>query len=171
VGSTQIIHQLGYAEVYSNPNTLLIPFPSDFDALLRVPLPFAVMYLYILFIALLERAVRGQNSTSSNSTLLVDPDVYPGASQICLDALSYEPNCNPIVYALYGSYYTSIDLETLTDLCRGSCFTSLQAHQANVSSACEGIQYYDESSGSYYPPDFLDLQAISGFNVTCIQDA
>jgi hypothetical protein len=129
------------------------------------------MYLYILFIALLERAVRGQNSTSSNSTLLVDPDVYPGASQICLDALSYEPNCNPIVYALYGSYYTSIDLETLTDLCRGSCFTSLQAHQANVSSACEGIQYYDESSGSYYPPDFLDLQAISGFNVTCIQDA
>lgn len=130
-----------------------------------------IMYLIALTVAALLQGVLAAGNTTSNGTSLVDADVYPGASQECLIALGSTPNCNPLVYALYGSYYMSINLETLTDLCRDSCFTSLLEHKLNVTTACDGIQYYDEASGAYYPPDLLDLQAMSAFNVTCVQNS
>lgn len=127
------------------------------------------MYFYSVILLLLLRVVHGQDGNSS--TLLVDPDVYPGASQACLDALTQAPRCNPLVYALYSSYYIYMDLDTITDVCRDTCFSDIRTHAANVTSACSGVQYYDEPSDSYYPPDLLDLQAMSALNITCIQNA
>ena len=107
-----------------------------------------------------------------DNTTAIDPDLYPGASQACLSALSISGvKCNPLVYSLYSNYYTSLELDEVTNLCKDTCYTSLQAHQASVDSACQGIQYYDEPTGSYFPPSILDLQALSALNQTCFKDA
>jgi len=127
------------------------------------------MYLYLAFTAILLQRVCAQNSTQ-NATTLVDPDLYSGASQACLAALGPASNCNPLVYALYGSFYNSIDLVTLTDLCTDECFSSIQQHRDTINNECAGVQYFDAPSGSFYPVDMLDLQAIAGFNLTCTQD-
>jgi hypothetical protein len=122
---------------------------------------------FILFFLL--RIVSGQDGNTT--LLLVDPEVYPGASQACLNALAQPPRCNPLVYGLYSSYYIYMDLATVADICRDTCFSDIRTHAANVTSACPGIQYYDEPSGSYYPSNLLDLQAMSALNTTCIQNS
>ncbi|KAL3421595.1 LysM domain-containing protein [Phlyctema vagabunda] len=112
-----------------------------------------------------------RTSLGQDNTTAIDPDLYPGASQACLSSLSTSGiNCNPLVYSLYSNYYTSLELDEVTDLCKDACYVDLQAHMASVTSACQGVQYYDESTGSYYPPNILDLQALSGFNQTCFKN-
>lgn len=123
---------------------------------------------FLIWATLLLHPTLGQSNTSAS---VIDPDLYPGASQSCLSALSTSGiNCNPLVYSLYTNYYTSLQLDEVTDLCKDACYTGLEEHSATVSSACQGVQYYDEPSGSYYPANILDLQALSAFNQTCFKN-